>query len=287
MAATVFVNGRITGERDAVVSVFDHGFIYGEGVYETLRTYHRRLFLYDRHVRRLRRSAAMIALDVPFTDEALAGHVADTMAAANFEDEAYVRVLVTRGVGELTYDPIATPTPTLVIIVKPQADPAPEAYTRGVRVAIVDIVRNHPGSVNPMIKSNNLMNSALAMQEALRSGAFEGIMRNYRGELTECTTANLFIVRHNVALTPPLDAGLLPGITREFIFEIGADIGVDVREAVLRDEDLYGADEAFLTSTTREAVPVVTVDERTIGSGRPGPVTLRLLEAFRRAAWAR
>jgi branched-chain amino acid aminotransferase len=284
MSVTVFVNGRITGEREAVVSVFDHGFIYGEGVYETLRTYNRRPFLYDRHVQRLRRSAGMIALDIPFTDEALAGHIADTMAAATLDGEAYIRVLVTRGVGELTYDVKATPTPTLVIIVKPQVDPAPEAYTRGVRVAIVDIVRNHPGSVNPMIKSNNLMNSALAMQEALRRGAFEGIMRNYRGELTECTTANLFIVRDGVALTPPIDAGLLPGITRELIFAIGTAIGVEVREAVLRDEDLYGADEAFLTSTTREAVPIVIVDDKTIGTGTPGPVTLTLLEAFRRAA---
>jgi branched-chain amino acid aminotransferase len=284
MAATVYVNGRISGERDAVVSVFDHGFVYGEGVYETLRTYNRRLFLYDRHVRRLRRSAAMIALDIPFTDEALAGHIADTMSAANLDGEAYVRVLVTRGVGELTYDPRATPAPTLVIIVKPQVDPAPEAYDDGVRVVIVDIVRNHPGSVNPMIKSNNLMNSALAMQEALRSGAFEGIMRNYLGELTECTTSNLFVVKGGVALTPPVAAGLLPGITRELMFEIGREIGVDARESTLRDDDLYGADEAFLTSTTREAVPIVTVDDRTIGSGKPGPVTLKLLEAFRRRA---
>ena len=284
MAATVFVNGRITGEREAVVSVFDHGFIYGEGVYETLRTYSRRMFLYDRHARRLRRSAQMIALDVPFGDDELARQIADTMGAANLDDEAYIRVLLTRGVGELTYDPRATPTPTLVIIVKPQVDPPPEAYTDGVHVVIVDIVRNHPGSVNPMIKSNNLMNSALAMQEALRRGAFEGIMRNYRGELTECTTSNLFIVKDGVAMTPPLDAGLLPGITREFMFEIGATIGVTVREAVLDDDDLYGADEAFLTSTTREAVPIVTVDEQPIGTGRPGPVTLKLLEAFRRAA---
>jgi len=135
--------------------------------------------------------------------------------------------------------------------------------------------------VNPMIKSNNLMNSALAMQEALRSGAFEGVMRNYRGELTECTTSNLFIVKAGVALTPPLDAGLLPGITREFLFDVGKQIGVDVREQTLRDEDLFGADEAFLTSTTREAVPIVTVNDRTIGTGKPGPVTGKLLSAFR------
>ena len=278
------MNGRITGEREAVVSVFDHGFLYGEGVYETLRTYNQRLFLFDRHARRLRRSALMIALDLPFTDSYLLDAINQTMTRAGLAEEAYVRVLVTRGVGELTYDPKATPTHSLVIIVKPQVDPPAEAYRDGVAVAIVDIVRNHPGSVNPKIKSNNLMNNALAMQEALRRGAFEGVMRNYRGELTECTTANLFIVKDGVVLTPPVDAGLLPGITREFVFEIGDANGISVREAVLRDADLYGADEAFLTSTTREAVPIVTVDDRVIGPGTPGPVTLRLLEEFRRAA---
>jgi branched-chain amino acid aminotransferase len=284
MAATVYVNGRISDDREAVVSVFDHGFLYGEGVYETVRTYNRHLFLFDRHVRRLRRSAAMIALDLAFSDEQLLAAVTATMAHASFDGEAYVRVLVTRGIGELTYDPQATPAPTLVIIVKPQDDPPAAAYRDGVGVVIVDIVRNHPGSVNPKIKSNNLLNNALAMQEALRRGAFEGVMRNFRGELTECTTANLFVVKDGIALTPPVDAGLLPGITREFIFEIGAANGIIVRESVLRDEDLYGADEAFLTSTTREAVPIVTVDGRTIGSGRPGAVTLRLLDFFRRAA---
>jgi branched-chain amino acid aminotransferase len=286
MAATVSVNGRITSGHDAVVSVFDHGFLYGEGVYETLRTYNRRVFQYDRHVRRLRRSAQMIALEVPADDDALAAEIERTMAAAALPGEAYIRVLVTRGVGDLTYDPQATPIPTVVIIVKPQADPPPTAYSDGVQVAIVNIIRNHPESVNPLIKCNNLMNSALAMQEALRRGAFEGLMRNYRGELAECTTANLFIVNAGVAVTPPLDSGLLPGITREFIFEIGREVGVEVREAVLHDEDLHGADEAFLTSTTREVVPIVRVDDRTIGSGRPGPVTLRLLEAFRFAAYA-
>ena len=286
MSATVNVNGRITPERDAVISVFDHGFLYGEGIYETMRTYHRRPFLYDRHMRRLRRSAAMIELPLPFTDEELAAQIRDTQALATIDGEVYIRVLVTRGIGELTYDPKATPNPSFVIIVKPQIDPEPEVYENGVRVVIVDVVRNHPESVNPMIKSNNLMNSALAMQEALRSDAFEGVMRNYRGELTECTTSNLFIVRNKVALTPPLAAGLLPGITREFLFDIGKEIGVDIREQTLRDDDLFGADEAFLTSTTREAVPIVTVNDRTIGSGRPGPITWKLLNEVRRVAGA-
>jgi len=284
MAATVNVNGRITPERDAVISVFDHGFLYGEGIYETMRTYHGRPFLFDRHMRRLRRSASMIDLALPFSDAELAAQVRATQDSAKLDGETYIRVLVTRGVGELTYDLKATPTPSIVIIVKPQIDPPSEVYDRGVRVVIVDVVRNHPATVNPMIKSNNLMNSALAMQQALRSNAFEGVMRNYKGELTECTTANLFIVQNSVALTPPLEAGLLPGITREFLFDVGKDVGVEVAETVLRDEDLFRADEAFLTSTTRELVPIVTVNDHMIGNGSPGPVTWKLLSAFRRAA---
>jgi branched-chain amino acid aminotransferase len=265
--------------------VLDHGFLYGEGVYETLRTYAQKPFLFGRHMMRLRRSASMIALDLSFSDADLQAAIAQTMAAAALgREEAYIRVLVTRGIGELTYDIKATPTPSVVVIVKPQVDPPPEAYRDGVRAVIVSVVRNHPGTVNPMIKSNNLMNSALAMQEAYRHGAFEGVMRNYRGELAECTTSNLFIVKDGAALTPPLDAGLLPGITREFLFDVGREVGVEVREQVLHDADLFGADEAFLTSTTREAVPITTVDGRPIGSGRPGPVTLRLLEGFRRRA---
>ena len=287
MSATVNVNGRITGERDAVVSVFDHGLLYGEGIYETLRTYHSRLFLFDRHMRRLRNSARMIVLDLPFTDDDMASRIRETMTASDLEGaEAYIRVLVTRGVGELTYDPRATPVPSIIIIVKPQVDPTPDEYERGVRVVIVDVVRNHPETVNPMIKSNNLLNSALGAQEAIRRGGFEGIMRNYRGELSECTTANLFVVKGGAALTPPLESGLLPGITRELFFDIGKEAGIEVREQVLRDDDLFSADEAFLTSTTREAVPIVTVDDRTIGSGRPGLVTRTLLDGFRRRAYA-
>ena len=284
MSATVNVNGRITPERDALISVFDHGFLYGEGIYETMRTYHRRPFLFERHMRRLRQSARMIDLPLPFTDDELAAQVRDTQEAARIDGEAYIRVLVTRGIGELTYDPKATPNSSIVIIVKPQIDPAPEVYELGVSLVIVDIIRNHPASVNPMIKSNNLMNSALAAQQAIKQNAFEGIMRNYRGELTECTTANLFIVKDNVVMTPPLAAGLLPGITREFLFEIGNEVGVSVREEMLRDEDLFGADEAFLTSTTRELVPIVRVNDRSIGSGRPGAITRKLLDGFRRRA---
>jgi branched-chain amino acid aminotransferase len=287
MAATVNVNGRISAERDAAISVFDHGFLYGEGIYETLRTYNGRPFLYDRHMRRLRRSAQMIVLDLPFTDDELAARIHETMAAARLGGaEAYIRVLVTRGIGDLTYDPKATPAPSIVIIIKPHADPPAEAFEKGVTVCLSPIVRNHPESVNPIIKSNNLLNNALAMQDALRRGGTEAIMRNYRGELTECTQSNFFIVKNGMALTPPIEAGLLPGITREFVFEVGNDAGVTVRDRVLHDTDLLEADECFLTSTTKEIVPIVQVDGTKIGTGAPGLVTRKLLEAFRKRAWA-
>ena len=284
MAATVNVNGRMFDQEHATVSVFDHGFLYGEGVYETLRTYNGQPFLFDRHMRRLRRSAEMLALNIPLTNEQIQTRFTETMAAASLPGEAYIRILVTRGVGELTYDPAACPDPSIVVIVKPHVMPPAEAFTRGVRVSLVPVMRNHPSSVNPLIKSNNLLNNALAMQHAVRQGAFEGVMRNYRGELAELTQSNLFVVKRGVALTPPVEAGLLPGITREFLFEVGAEHGIAVQESVLRDEDLIGADEAFLTSTTRELVPIVEVDDRLIGSGAPGPVTQALLQRFREAA---
>jgi branched-chain amino acid aminotransferase len=290
MAAIVNVNGRISDQAHAAISVFDHGFLYGEGVYETLRTYNGQPFLFDRHMRRLRNSADMLALSVPLSDAEIDARFRDTMQAAGLGDgperEAYIRILVTRGIGELTYDPAACPTPSVVVIVKPNVDPPAEVFQRGVKVTLVSTVRNHPGSVNPLIKSNNLINNALAMQQAFRHGSFEGIMRNYRGELAECTQSNFFIVKDGVALTPPIDAGLLPGITRAFLFEVGADAGIGVREAVLKDADLFNADECFLTSTTREVVPIVQVDERKIGSGAPGRVTLALLDRFRARARA-
>lgn len=284
MAATVNVNGRVFDQEHAAISVFDHGFLYGEGVYETLRTYNGQPFLFERHMRRLRHSADMMALGIPLSDDQISAHFRETIASASLTGEAYIRILVTRGVGELTYDPAACPNPSIVVIVKPHVAPSPDVFARGVRVSLVPVMRNHPSSVSPAIKSNNLLNNALAMQYAVRHGAFEGVMRNYRGDLAELTQSNLFIVQNGVAMTPPVDAGLLPGITREFLFEIGAEHGIPVKEAVLRDEDLLGADEAFLTSTTRELVPIVQVDDHKIGLGTPGRVTQALLKHFREAA---
>jgi len=294
MAVIVNVNGHITDGQSAVVPVLDHGFLYGEGIYEVIRTYERRLFLFDRHVARLRRSAEMIELPVPFTDAGLYSRIRETIEVLDRErdrggwgPETYVRVLLTRGAGEISYNPSFCRTPTLVVIVKPLVPQPSEVYGDGVRVVLVPIVRNHPGSVNPLIKSNNLLNNALAAQHALREGAFEAVMRNYRGELSECSLSNLFVVRDGAALTPPIDAGLLAGITRGFLFEVGEAVGVRVLETTLRDEDLLGADEAFLTGTTLEIIPIVHVDDRTIGSGRPGPVTRKLLQQFRSMAHER
>lgn len=291
MHAFVNVNGAIADAAHASVSVFDHGFLYGEGVYETLRTYGGEPFLFDRHMQRLRASAAMIHLDVPFADGEFLRRSRETMTAAGLGGgtdgpprEAYIRILLTRGVGELTYDIAATPTPSVIIIVKPLPETPAADYERGTTVAIVDIIRNHPRSVNPLIKSNNLLNNALGMQEANRRGAVEAVFRNYRGELSECSQSNLFIVTHGIVRTPPLDAGLLAGITRAFVFEIGAALDVTVEESTLRDEDLIGADEAFFTSTTKELMPIVRVDAQAIGAGTPGPVTGRLLAEFRRRA---
>ena len=226
---------------------------------------------------------------MPFDDAALAQWIQNTVDAAGAAEgsragEWYIRILLTRGVGELSYDVKATPTPSLVIIVKPNEEPPERIARDGIRISLVDILRNHPGSVNPVIKSNNLLNNALAMQAAYRRGGEEALMCNYRGELSECSQSNFFMVRGGVALTPTSTAGLLEGVTRAFLFEVGEEIGVPVRHEVLFPKDLDSADEAFITSTTRELSPVTRIDDRVIGVGTPGPITMRLLAGYQRKA---
>lgn len=297
MNAVVYVNGRISDAATASIPVFDHGFLYGEGVYETLRSCHGDPFLFDRHMRRLRRSADMMALSVPYSDSDMLARVRDTMARlredasarlhasgaqrSQASDEYYIRILVTRGVGELSYRLDACPVPSLIIIVKPLELPSDQWFESGIKVALVGIRRNHPQALNPMIKSNNLLNLALAMQEAYARHADEALMMNQAGELAECSQSNFFLVRNGRALTPPISAGLLPGITREYVMELAAEVGIPAEEARLTPADLETADEAFLTGTTRDIVPIVAVDDRPIGSGKPGPITQRLLARFR------
>lgn len=282
----VNVDGRLATERDAVVSVFDHGFLFGEGVYEVMRTYRHRPFLFEPHMRRLRASAARIALPIPATDGEIGERIAATIAAAQLPGEAYIRLLVTRGVGEIGYDPALCPSPTIVVIVKPHVELPPSSYADGVKIARVSVVRNHPSSVNPIIKSNNLLNNALAIQEAQKQGAAEALMKNHRGELAECAMSNIFLVTGGALRTPPTDAGILAGVTRAFVLELAAKAGIPTREDVLRDADLDAADEVFFTSTTREIVPVTRVDDRVVRDGRPGPMTSRLRAAFAEAVAA-
>jgi branched-chain amino acid aminotransferase len=286
LQATVFVNGTITKAADAVVPVFDHGFLYGEGVYETLRTYRGVPFLFAPHMARLRHSASLMALEVPYTNDQMAAHVRETtdgyVQHFGAVKDTYIRILLTRGVGGLTYSPDACPKPTLVIIVKPFPFPAEHTFTKGIRVSLVSIRRNHREALNPAIKSNNLLNNALAMQEALRHGAEEALMLNQSGHVVECSQSNFFIVKEGRLRTAPLEAGLLPGITRDFVIGLARDIGVGVDETDYSPADVEAADEAFITGTTREVTPVVAVDDHVVGTGTPGPITVRLLNEFRR-----
>ncbi len=283
----VYVNGTITPAAEAVIPVFDHGFLYGEGVYETLRTYNRIPFLFTPHMERLRRSAALMALPVPFTDQQMRDWVAETMSGHDRMvqplNEAYIRILFTRGIGPLTYNPAATPTPSVVIIVKEFPAPADRTFTDGIAVALVDVRRNHPDALNPAIKSNNLLNNALAMQQALRSGAEEALMLNHDGHVVECSQSNFFIVKDGVVMTPPLRDGLLPGITRTYVMGLAHSLGFEAREQSLRPDDVFGADEAFITGTTREVTPVVRIGDKPVGTGAPGRITRELLGAFRAA----
>jgi len=233
----------------------------------------------------LRRSAGLMALEVPFDDSQMTAWVAETMTAherlVGTLPEAYIRILFTRGVGALTYNPAACPAPTVVIIVKAFPAPPESTFTDGIAVALVDVRRNHPDALNPAIKSNNLLNNALAMQEALRSGAEEALMRNQDGHVVECSQSNFFVVRRGRLATAPLRDGLLPGITRQFVIDMARELGLETDETSLPVDDVFGADEAFITGTTREVTPVVAISGRPIGSGAPGVITRTLLAAFR------
>ena len=284
MQIAIDVNGRLGDAQTASVPVLDRGFLFGEGVYETLRTYHRQPFLLDRHLARLRTSAERIALDPPLDDTAFAARIESTMRAVDAPGERSIRLLLTRGTGGLGYDLANCPPPTVVIIVRPHPETPADVVADGIGIVQSSVMRNHPQALSPRIKSNNLLNNALAMQEAHRAGATEALMCNHRGELAECAQSNFFLVCGGAALTPPVEAGILEGVTRNFVFEVGASAGVPVREETLRPADLATADELFVTSTTREVLAVTRVDRHPVGDGRPGPVTRALAGEFRRLA---
>ena len=282
--SVVNINGILTPGNRAIVSIFDHGVLYGDGVYETLRSYNRKPFLLKQHFTRLRASASRLSLQGLPSDQELESRILETIPTVHPTGEVTIRILVTRGVGDLSYDPTVCPNPTTIIITRPHHNPPDEVIRKGIQLIVASVVRNHPRSVDPCIKSNNLLNNILAMQEAFRLGAAEAILLNQCGELTECSQSNLFAVRNGVVLTPPLNAGLLEGVTRNFLFKVGADLGIQIFERALREADLDTIDELFITSTTREIIPVVLVGDRVIGSGHPGPVTADLLTRLRELA---
>jgi len=274
------VNGEITPAEEARVSVLDNGFTFGDAVYETLRTYAGRPFHLDRHLERLRRSAQRLAIPMPAGDGALTREL-DALLARAANPESYIRIIVTRGRGDISYHFERVLGPTVVMVVKPLASVPSEHYTDGVAVILSSVRRNHPRALDPGIKSCNLINNILAVQEAQAKGAFEPIMLNETGEIAESASANVFLVKDGTLLTPPLDAGILSGVTRLVVLELARGLALPLREEPVAVKDLLAADEVFITSTLKEVLPVATIDGRPVGSGRPGPVTLRLLEAIR------
>lgn len=274
------VNGIVTPAGEARVSVLDNGFTYGDSVYETLRTYGGRPFEWGRHLRRLRASAGRLGFEIPHSNEDLLTRL-DAVLAPAANPESYIRIIVSRGLGDLSYHFDRVKGPTVVIVVKPSVAYPEWHYSRGIPVALVSIRRNHPQALDPAIKSSNLLNNVLALREAQESGAEEALLLNQKGEIAEGASTNVFVVQGGTVITPVLETGILAGITREVVLEIARGLTLGAREDMLRPSDLTGADEAFLTSTTREVVPIRTVDGRPVGPGQPGPVTTRILEAFR------
>lgn len=280
MSEKVNINGVIRDTAEAVIPVMDHGFLFGDSVYETIRTYGGRLFRFDDHYKRLRGSAAALELRVPFTQDEIEERMRRTLAAAR-EPDAAVRIVVTRGVGPMPLDPDPCTSPNVLVFVRPRPRYPEGAYANGLSIAVVTRLRNARGAIDPNVKSGNYLNNVLASVEAKRAGAFEGVMLNGAGHVTECTTSNVFAVVNGAVVTPALDEGLLSGITRKVVLEICAKEGIAAREEGFGPDVLRGADEVFITSTLKQVMPVTTVDGRRIGAGVAGPVTLRLLAAYR------
>ena len=277
----VWMNGELVDQADAKLTVFDHGLLYGDGVFEGIRSYNGRVFRLKEHVRRLFDSAKGIRLAIPLAADELAKAVTDTLQANGLKD-AYIRVVVTRGTGTLGLDPNRCREPNLFIITDKIVLYPPELYENGLDIITAATMRNHPNAVNPRLKSLNYLNNILAKIEAIDAGTLEAVMLNHLGYVAECTGDNLFIVRDGAVFTPPIAAGILEGITRNEIIGIAREQGIEVREENITRQDLYVADECFLTGTAAEVVPVARIDQRPIGTGRPGPITKQLAEAFHR-----
>ncbi|MEM9478539.1 MAG: branched-chain-amino-acid transaminase [Verrucomicrobiota bacterium] len=276
----VYVDGNLLEEAEAKVSVFDHGLLYGDGVFEGIRFYNSKVFRLKEHIDRLYKSAKAILLDIGMTPEAMTKAVVETIRANGLSD-GYVRLVVTRGAGTLGLNPYHCPKASVIIIAATIQLYPEEKYEHGLKVVTCSTRRPAPAALSPAVKSLNYLNNVMAKVEAINAGAEEGLMLNEQGYVAECTGDNVFILKNGDILTPPVSSGSLEGITRDVIFEIAAEKGVALIEKELTRYDIYTADEFFLTGTAAEVVPVVEIDRREIGEGSVGPVTKDFIAAFR------
>jgi len=276
----VWINGELVPKSQAKVSVFDHGFLYGDGVFEGIRSYNGKVFMLDEHLDRLYESAKSIWLTIPMSKEQMKEAVLQTLRVNKLRD-AYIRVVVSRGEGDLGLDPRKCPKPNVIIITDRIELFPNELYERGIEMVTVSVRRNSPQALNPNIKSLNYLNNILAKIEAINAGKPEGLMLTLDGYVAEGTGENIFIVKRKELFTPPAYMGILKGITRQVVMNLAREMGYPVHETVLTLHDVYTADECFITGTAAEIVPVVKLDDRTIGEGVPGPITKALIQKFR------
>jgi branched-chain amino acid aminotransferase len=278
--AKIYIDGKFYSEANAKISVFDHGLLYGDGIFEGIRFYNGRVFRLEEHLERLWDSARSICLEIPMTHEEMTEAVLETIRQNHLHD-GYIRLLVTRGIGNLGLNPEQCKSPSVIIIAATIALYHEDFYRKGLSIVTCATRRSNPASLNPAVKSLNYLNNVMARIEANLAGADEALMLNDAGNVAECTADNVFIIKRDQIFTPPITAGALRGITRSIVFEIAAKFGLSVAEADFTRHDVFVADECFLTGTAAEIVPVVKADGRLIGNGKPGPITKRIIARFR------
>jgi len=279
MMPSIYINGKLFDKADAKISVYDHGLLYGDGVFEGIRIYAGKVFRLHEHIERLYESARHILLEIPWSRERMIEETLRTVEA-NHKKDGYIRLLVTRGIGSLGLDANKCEVPQVIVIVDDISLYPQRLYDEGMEIITSSVIRAHPNTISPRVKSLNYLNNILAKIEATRAGCPEAIMLNHVGEVAECTADNIFLVKQGLVRTPPLNAGILEGITRDTVIELAQTAGITVQEIPLTRHDVYTADEMFLTGTGAEIVPVVKVDGRTIGSGKPGQITRQLRERY-------